>query len=93
LEHLIGAAERPGIMIQVLSFTAGEHPAMPAPFLILQFDADPPVVYIENVQSALYVEEPSEVSRYTLVFDHLGATALSPKESVALMRAAARDLE
>src|SRR5216683_1040967 len=89
LQHLAAVAEQPGVLIQVLSFAAGEHAAMAAPFVLLEFQDYPMVVYVENVASALFVEESQDVGPYTLVFQHLGATALPPKESAAFIKAAA----
>jgi transcriptional regulator with XRE-family HTH domain len=93
LRHLAGIAEQPGVVIQVLPFAAGEHAAMAAPFVVLEFGDYPAVVHVENVASALFVEAPDDVRPYTLVFDHLAAVALAPRESVALIGAAAGDLE
>jgi transcriptional regulator with XRE-family HTH domain len=94
LRHLADMATRPGMTFQVLPFSAGEHAAMVSPFVVLKFPEplDPDVVYLENQTSALYVEEPNEVARYTLVYDHLAAAALSPKDSLALINQVARDL-
>jgi transcriptional regulator with XRE-family HTH domain len=94
LQHLAEIAEHPGVTLQVLPFAAGEHAAMVSPFVILRFPEplDPDVVYLENHTSGLYVEEPPEVARYTLVYDHLAAMALSPRESIALLAQVAEGL-
>jgi transcriptional regulator with XRE-family HTH domain len=85
LQRLTEVADRPGITLQVLPFAAGEHPGMTSSFVILRFPEppDPDVVYLENFTSGLYVEEQEEIARYTLVCDHLGAMALSPRESAS----------
>jgi transcriptional regulator with XRE-family HTH domain len=94
LQHLVEMARRRSVTLQVLPFAAGEHAAMTSPFVILRFPEplDPDVVYLENHTGGLYVEEPPDVTRYTLVFDHLGAAALSPRESMAFIAQAAQDL-
>ena len=63
----------------MLPFGAGAHPAMGQPFVILAFPerADPDVVYLEDLTSALYVENVNEVNHYNMFFNHLRATALS----------------
>ena len=93
LQHLVEMARRPSVTLQVLPFAAGEHAAMTSPFVILRFPEplDPDVVYLENHTGGLYVEEPPDVTRYTLVFDHLGAAALPPRESTAFIAQAAQD--
>jgi hypothetical protein len=40
-------------------------------------------VYVDNTTTGVYLEEPAEILRYTLMFDHLRAAALSPDETLA----------
>ncbi len=95
LRHLAAMARRQNVTLQVLPFAAGAPAWVYTPFVILKFPepADLEVVYLENLTSGLYVEETAEVDRYTLMFDHLRAAALSPKESVALIAEVADHLE
>jgi transcriptional regulator with XRE-family HTH domain len=83
LDHLLDLARLPNVAIQVIPFGAGAHPAMGRPFVILAFPerADPDVVYLEDLTSALYVEDVDEVDRYNMFFNHLRATALSFEDS------------
>jgi transcriptional regulator with XRE-family HTH domain len=93
LEHLADIADHPGIQLQVLPFDTGAHAAMASSFVVLGFeDPDPNVVYVDTGMSALFVENPEDVSAYMLVFDHLRAAAESPGASVRLLRTAAQDL-
>jgi transcriptional regulator with XRE-family HTH domain len=87
LEHLLDLAQLPSVAIQVIPFGAGAHPAMGRPFVILAFPerADPDVVYLEDLTSALYVEDVDEVDRYNMFFNHLRATALSFEDSATLI--------
>lgn len=93
LDRLADVADQPGVHIQVMPYSAGEHAAMASSFVVLGFDdPDPDVVYIDAGTSALFVEEPAEVSAYRLIFDHLRASALSPIESTRLLRVLAREM-
>ena len=87
LDHLLDLSRLPNVAIQVIPFGAGAHPAMGRPFVILAFPerADPDVVYLEDLTSALYVENVNEVDRYNTFFNHLRATALSFEDSSALI--------
>jgi transcriptional regulator with XRE-family HTH domain len=87
LDHLLDLARLQNVAIQVIPFGAGAHPAMGRPFVILAFPerADPDVVYLEDLTSALYVEDVDEVDRYNMFFNHLRATALSFEDSAALI--------
>ncbi|WP_091448785.1 helix-turn-helix domain-containing protein [Actinokineospora iranica] len=91
LTRLVEAAAMPNVILQVVPFGAGAHAGMEAPFLILGFpeQADPDVVYVENTTSGVYLEQPSDVRRYTLMFDHLRAAALKPDDTVDMVRRAA----
>jgi len=53
---------------------------------------DPLVVYIEYQTGALYLEKPQEVSRYTLMFDHLRAASLPVDASRTLIARVADEL-
>jgi transcriptional regulator with XRE-family HTH domain len=94
LNHIAAVAKLPHVSIQVLPFSAGVHPAMDGAFRILGFPepGDPDVVYLENQIGSLYLEEESEIERYTLMFSHLIAKALDPDESQRLIAGAAEDL-
>jgi transcriptional regulator with XRE-family HTH domain len=91
LNRLIDAAELPHVTLQVVPFGAGAHAGMEGPFLILGFpeQADPDVVYVENTTTGSYLEEPSDVYRYTLMFDHLRASALNTSETLRMVKEAA----
>jgi transcriptional regulator with XRE-family HTH domain len=87
LKRLVEAATLPNVTLQVVPFSSGAHAGMEAPFLILGYpeQADPDVVYVENSTSGVYLEQPEDVHRYTLMFDHLRAAALKPDDTVDLV--------
>ncbi|WP_018681077.1 helix-turn-helix domain-containing protein [Actinokineospora enzanensis] len=94
LLKLVEASALPNVTIQVVPFSAGAHAGMEAPFLILGFpeQADPDVVYVENSTTAVYLEQPADVRRYSLMFDHLRAAALPPDDTVDLVQRSAERL-
>ena len=94
LEHLLELASLKNVAMQVIPFTAGAHPAMGRPFVILVFPEriDPDVVYLEDLTSAFYLEDVAEVDRYNVFFNHLSATALSFEDSAALVTSVLKDL-
>ncbi len=87
LEYLLELTNLPNVSLQVIPFFGGAHPAMGRPFVILVFGEriDPDVVYLEDLTSALWVENVDEVDRYNVFFNHLRATALSFEESAGLI--------
>jgi transcriptional regulator with XRE-family HTH domain len=94
LEYLRELASLRNVNLQVIPFGGGAHPAMGRPFVILVFGEtiDPDVVYLEDLTSALWVENVDEVDRYNVFFNHLRASALSFEESGALITAALKDM-
>jgi transcriptional regulator with XRE-family HTH domain len=91
LLRLIEVSDLPHVTLQVVPYGAGAHAGMENPFLILGFPepADPDVVYVENTTTGSYLEEPSDVYRYTLMFDHLRASALNPADTLQMVKQAA----
>jgi transcriptional regulator with XRE-family HTH domain len=96
LEHLAETAdEMPHVTFQVIPYDVGAHPGMMATFAILQFGGDPPsndVIYIESGSGDLFLESEADVVRFTAIFEHLRAMALSPEQSTRLARRIAREL-
>jgi transcriptional regulator with XRE-family HTH domain len=93
LKRLLAEVDNPNIILQVLPFSAGEHLAMNGSFVLFAFDeSDLDIVYVEYLAGALYLEKKRELAWYTLAFDHLGATALGPKESAKLVEQALKEL-
>lgn len=88
IEHLMRERDRANIVIQVLPFSSGEHPAMVGPFSMLTFldPADPGVVNVENVMGSLALEKPAEIRAYEEVWGAIQAKAASPDDSRAMMR-------
>lgn len=87
LKTLIETARMPNVTLQVLPFSAGTHAAMGTPFTKLDFEAlYDPVVYIDTLTSALYLEDQEEVARYALAIEHLRAAALDPRQSLSLLK-------
>ncbi|MGY6654499.1 helix-turn-helix domain-containing protein [Amycolatopsis sp. TRM77291] len=91
LYRMVTMAGRANVTVQIVPFGAGAHPGMEGPFLIMGFPelADTDVVYVDSTSSGLYLEEPPDVRRYALMFDHLRAAALKPDDSVEVIAEAA----
>ncbi|MGA8112437.1 MAG: helix-turn-helix transcriptional regulator [Actinocatenispora sp.] len=84
-QRLVELAARPNITMQVVRPEDGPHAAVAGPFYLLDFDAARPIVYAEIVDGARYVQDWDEVATYRLVADSVAKTALSSKDSVALI--------
>lgn len=86
VEHIIASSELANVAVQVLPNSAGAHTAMTGGFVVLDFaEMDPSIVCIETATDSLYLEKPEELHRYTVIYSHVQALALSPEESVRFM--------
>ncbi|MFE9630644.1 Scr1 family TA system antitoxin-like transcriptional regulator [Streptomyces sp. NPDC006463] len=85
LDHLLGFRDRRELRIQVLPFSAGQHPATVGSFNVLRFEDDPDVVYAESYGLANVTANPDTVRDCAHRYDHLQAAALSVEDSVALI--------
>jgi hypothetical protein len=93
LDRLIKAAESPGIVIQVLPYSAHDHAGVEGLLYLYERMAKPPLAYSECFGGARLIEDQQEVSDLATVIGLLRAAALSPRDSVALMRAIRRELD
>jgi hypothetical protein len=88
LEHLLELTALPNITVQVIPFDSGAHAAAGGPFTILRFPEQdlPDVVYLEQLNSALYLDEPDEVTGYLTVMNQLCVQAAPIEASKDIMR-------
>jgi hypothetical protein len=91
LARLIESAASDAVTLQVLPAGIGAHTAMTGGFSILSFGelGEPDIVYVEHSLGSTMSETESDVARTTLRFDRLRSDALSPDDSLALIRRAA----
>jgi transcriptional regulator with XRE-family HTH domain len=93
LRHLAQATAAPHVTVQVVPFRYGGHAAAGGSFSILRFDLPelPDVVYIEQLTSALYLENRQDVDHYQEVMNQLSTDALTPAETAAFIEAIIAD--
>jgi transcriptional regulator with XRE-family HTH domain len=93
LQHILQAAERPNVTIQVIPFAAGAHAAAGGPFSILRFSERdlPDVVYLEQLTSALYLDKRETVDHYMAVMERLCLEATPAVSTAKTINAILRD--
>ncbi|MFF3909427.1 Scr1 family TA system antitoxin-like transcriptional regulator [Streptomyces sp. NPDC001848] len=91
LRHIADLAIRSRVIVQVLRFDAGAHPAMQGCVKLMDFDDAPPLVYLEGVGTGRLEDDPATVSEYRLYCEFLTASAQSPGKSLALIETMAQD--
>ncbi|MFK4149182.1 helix-turn-helix domain-containing protein [Streptomyces sp. NPDC004065] len=93
LAHLAAMAERPNVTVQVvpLDVTNASAPAIPITYLRFGGLDLPDVVYLEHIRSANFLEDRDETEEYRIALDRLADEALTPQESLALLRKTMED--
>jgi hypothetical protein len=88
LEHLLELTELPNVTLQIVPFRVGPHAAAGGPFTILRFSEPdvPDVVYLEQLNSAMYLDQPDDVLDYTTVMNQLVVQAETGSASRAILR-------
>jgi transcriptional regulator with XRE-family HTH domain len=87
LEKLLSAPGNQNVTVQVLSFAAGAHAAAYGSFAIFEPSdpAFPLTTSADRPAGTLIEDDPDDTQRYTLMFSHLQAAALSPAQSLSLV--------
>lgn len=86
LDRLLEAADTPGIVIQTLPFTADNHAGAVGPISVYEFAESPSVCYTECYGGGMIVEGREEVADLMTVVNLIRASALSARDSKALIR-------
>ncbi|MDG4797644.1 helix-turn-helix transcriptional regulator [Micromonospora sp. WMMD1082] len=95
LQHLLDVSRSPGVTIRILPFGAGAHGGMTSAFFILEFPnvpgtsepLEPPLVYVDSLTGALYLDKATEVAAYNLAWDDVTSRALDEASSRTLITA------
>jgi transcriptional regulator with XRE-family HTH domain len=85
LRHLTDDAERANVTIRVVPLRAGPHAGQRGPFAMLDFVAEPSLVYIENQTTCMFLDDQDDVTAYRDALGNILNVALNPAESVELI--------
>jgi transcriptional regulator with XRE-family HTH domain len=94
LEHLLQVTDLPNVTLQVVPFGVGPHAAAGGPFSILRFPEPdlPDVVYLEQLNSAVYLDQPGDVVNYLTIMDQLSVQAETDTASTNMIKALIRQI-
>ncbi|MET8981783.1 helix-turn-helix transcriptional regulator [Streptomyces sp. NPDC004539] len=93
IRHVVDLAEAERIRAHVLPFAAGRHPLMSSMLALMWFEDQPPLAYSEGGVSGRLHDSPSVVQKWQHRYDRALSDALPLKESLALLRATAREYD
>ncbi|WP_143073401.1 helix-turn-helix domain-containing protein [Actinokineospora terrae] len=88
LAALLQASERQGVTLRVYPFAAGPDIAIQCTFVVFTFESeyDRNSVHIELSAGDRWLEQESDITRYTRIFDDLGRKCLSVEDSRDMIR-------
>jgi transcriptional regulator with XRE-family HTH domain len=88
IRRLVEMAGRPNVTVEVVPFSAGAHPGLKGPFVIIEFPdpGDDDVLHLESAQGDLISRDfPEEVSSYREAFETLRKLSLGPDGTMAYL--------
>jgi len=86
LAKILDISALPNIVVQVLPYDVGAHPAVESNFTIVELPTPTPgVVFVEGLIGSTYLERDDDLKRYRGIFNRLQSIALSPKDSADLI--------
>jgi transcriptional regulator with XRE-family HTH domain len=93
LSRLAEAAGLPNVTLQVVPFARGGHAAASGSFSILRFEEPdlPDVVYMEQLTSAVYLDQRPDVEHYLEVANQLSGEALTPDDTIRFIEQAIKE--
>jgi transcriptional regulator with XRE-family HTH domain len=88
IESLSQERDRGNVVIQILPFSAGGHPAMAGSFVLMTFldPTDTPALHVENIAGGLNLERPEDIRNAEEIWTAIQQKAVSPSDSRAVMR-------
>ncbi|MDV6014405.1 helix-turn-helix transcriptional regulator [Haloechinothrix sp. LS1_15] len=81
LLQLVFVTSLPHCSVRVVPNSAGAHPGLAGPFRLMEYTDHPPVVYVENEVSSLFLEQPADIATYRRILAHLAELALDEGQS------------
>ncbi|HEU4543287.1 MAG TPA: helix-turn-helix transcriptional regulator [Jiangellaceae bacterium] len=95
IAHLADVAKLTNVRIQVIPFVTGGHAAAGGAFTVLRFPEPDlsDVVYIEQMNSALYLDKPEDVDFYTAMIEQLCIQAEPPARTPEILDEILRDFK
>jgi len=86
LAKILDISALPNIVVQVLPYDVGAHPALESNFTIVELPTPTPgVVFVEGLIGSTYLERDDDLKRYREIFNRLQSIALSPKDTADLI--------
>jgi transcriptional regulator with XRE-family HTH domain len=95
IDHLIATGARRNVTVELVPFTAGVHPGMQGPFVIMQLPepVHDDVLYLEGSKgSMVIIDDPEDVASYQEKFEQLHKLSMNPADTAAYLRKIAEEM-
>lgn len=86
LRHLEDEAGRGNITLQILPSSVGLHAGMAGAFILLAYDEEPSLIWLEQLVSSLFLEEDEHIETYQATWRSLTEAALTPEQTLDRLR-------
>ena len=91
VQHLLTMAERPNVELRIVPMGAGAHVGLRGPFVMLEFREEPTLVFVENQNTGLFLEDEADILAYRVAYTNILNVALASDASADLITSIAAD--
>jgi hypothetical protein len=91
ITHLADLVELGRVRVHVMPFGVGAYQLLQSMLTLMWFEDQPPVAYSEGLHMGRLHDSPAMVTQLQAIYDLALSDALSLEESLALLRATAKD--
>lgn len=91
LQHLLTLTERPNVELRIVPTSAGAHVGLRGPFVMLEFVEEPTLVFVENQNTGLFLEDEVDVLAYRVALTNILNVALAVDATADLIASIAAD--
>ncbi|SFE19472.1 Helix-turn-helix domain-containing protein [Actinacidiphila alni] len=93
LRHIAQLGRSGRLMVQVVPFAAGAHPAMGSMVSLMRFTEEPEAAYVEALYTGSFVDDPAKVQGFKEAFDMARALGLPPGPSLDMIEQVAKEYD
>jgi transcriptional regulator with XRE-family HTH domain len=93
LRHLHLVSRQSNITLRVVSSETDAHSGLIGSFMMMEFDAVPPVVYVELRRSSVFLDGPSDTNPYEETLSQLASLSLDEEDSRRCITRCIEELE
>ncbi|WP_266092870.1 helix-turn-helix domain-containing protein [Saccharopolyspora sp. NFXS83] len=91
LLHLLVMMESDHVCLRIVPRSVGAYPGLQGAFLLLEYDGEPDIVYVENHHASAFLDSERTVGSYRGVLRDIVRAALAPDAAADLIREVLKD--